>query len=303
MSELLEKTPRLEFVVKGARQTAFETAPERPAAALRAAGIVVEQRSGGDFEMPDHWLPGYLLTVSLPPTHGRRYWFESGKEQHIDAYSGCTDVVPPQEMRKMRYEGEFRTVHALMSPDLLQGLAAESSPRSALELVRNMRLDDAQLRQLVLDLHSDLTVGSTAGILRAESISYRLGEHLLNKYSIGRVRLDHNHGGIAPNALRRVVEYIDSNLGADLKTEDIARVAGLSKYHCGKAFAKTTGTSLHAYVLGRRIARARELLRRSDESIAQIAAAVGFSSQSHFTTTFVTRTGSTPAVFRHRRAF
>lgn len=294
----MEGADRLEIAVKGGRQAAFQKTPELAATVLREAGVVVEQQHGTFFEMPDHWIPYYLIQLSLPSTQGSRFWFESGKERQAIAYSGCCDVLPPQELRRVRYQGEFRAIMVSIAPEFLQSIVAESNPRSAFELVRNMHREDPPLRKLMLDLQSQVTSGSPNGVLLSESVCLNLAEHLLKNYSIGRVRLGENQGGISPARLRRVVEYIDSELGADLRTEDIARVAGLSNYHCGKAFRRTTGMSLHGYVLTRRINRSRQLLRQPDLALAEIADTVGFSSQSHFTTVFVTRTGLTPAAFR-----
>jgi AraC family transcriptional regulator len=47
--------------------------------------------------------------------------------------------------------------------------------------------------------------------------------------------------------------------------------------------------------------RSRELLINSDLPLAQVADAVGFSSQSHFTTVFLERTGVTPGRYRSMR--
>ena len=99
----------------------------------------------------------------------------------------------------------------------------------------------------------------------------------------------------------QVFEYIEDNLDYKLTTGEMARIAGLSKYHLGKAFSTSTGMTLHSFVLARRIRKGRELLVNSDLPLAQIANAVGFSSQSHFTTVFLERTGLTPGSFRSIR--
>jgi len=101
--------------------------------------------------------------------------------------------------------------------------------------------------------------------------------------------------------LRRALEYIDECLNLNLSGNSIATVAGLSKYHFGKAFKQSTGMTLHGYVLNRRISRSRDLLARSDLPLAAIAAAAGFSNQSHLTTVFSTRIGMSPRVYRKVR--
>lgn len=61
----MEGADRLEIAVKGGRQAAFQKTPELAATVLREAGVVVEQQHGTFFEMPDHWIPYYLIQLSL----------------------------------------------------------------------------------------------------------------------------------------------------------------------------------------------------------------------------------------------
>ncbi len=53
-----------------------------------------------------------------------------------------------------------------------------------------------------------------------------------------------------------------------------------------RAFRETTQRTPHQWLLERRVDQARELLKRSDRSLSDIAMACGFSDQSHFTRTF-----------------
>ncbi len=52
--------------------------------------------------------------------------------------------------------------------------------------------------------------------------------------------------------------------------------------------------TLSSYVTGRRIAYARYFLRKTDQSMAEIAAECGFFDRSHFTRTFGKREGMSP---------
>jgi AraC family transcriptional regulator len=99
------------------------------------------------------------------------------------------------------------------------------------------------------------------------------------------------------------MKYIDEFLDLDLTRENIAAVAGLSKYHFGKAFRHSTGMTVHSYVLARRMRRSQVLLAKSDLPLAAIAQAAGFSSQSHFTSVFSTRVGIPPGSYRNSQRY
>ena len=63
-------------------------------------------------------------------------------------------------------------------------------------------------------------------------------------------------------------------------------------------FRKTTSSTPYQFVLSRRLEYSKKLLADPDRSIAQIALAVGFANQSHFTTAFRKAHGITPASYR-----
>jgi AraC-like DNA-binding protein len=98
--------------------------------------------------------------------------------------------------------------------------------------------------------------------------------------------------------LKRVVEYIDINLSNRVSLLDLAAVAGLSRMHFASQFRVATGLRPHEFLLGRRIRRSKELLRTSPMAIVEIAFAVGFQTQAHFTTVFKRFAGHTPRQWR-----
>jgi AraC family transcriptional regulator len=72
----------------------------------------------------------------------------------------------------------------------------------------------------------------------------------------------------------------------------------LSPFYLTRVFKAAIGTSPHQYVLERRVSRARQLLRDTAWPIAEVAVAVGFSSQSHLSTWFRRIVGVSPAAYR-----
>jgi AraC family transcriptional regulator len=75
-------------------------------------------------------------------------------------------------------------------------------------------------------------------------------------------------------------------------------LGGLSPNHFGEAFKVSVGMPPHRFLMEQRVRRATALLREEENSIAEIAQAVGFSSQSHLTVNFRRVTGLTPGQFR-----
>lgn len=104
--------------------------------------------------------------------------------------------------------------------------------------------------------------------------------------------------GLPKWRLRRVEAHVEANLAETITLADMAAAAGLSKMHFAAQFRIATGLRPHDYLLGRRIERARRMLVEGRESLVQIALAVGFQTQAHFTTVFRRFVGETPNRWR-----
>jgi transcriptional regulator of acetoin/glycerol metabolism/AraC-like DNA-binding protein len=105
-------------------------------------------------------------------------------------------------------------------------------------------------------------------------------------------------GGLPPGAMRRVREFVETNLSESIDLATLASIAGLSLYHFARAFKQSAGATPHQYLVERRVARAQEMLTRTSLSLSEIALATGFSDQSHFARHFRQTLGMTPAQFR-----
>jgi AraC family transcriptional regulator len=103
---------------------------------------------------------------------------------------------------------------------------------------------------------------------------------------------------ITPRRLRLLDEYLDAGLSEPISVQTMAALLDLSEGYFMRAFTQATGTSPHRYLIDRRIARARTLLRNPAQRLADIAQACGFSSQAHMTATFTQRLGVSPGAFR-----
>ena len=105
----------------------------------------------------------------------------------------------------------------------------------------------------------------------------------------------------APRAVHRALEYIHANLTGNPSLEDIAGAARMSVFHFARTFRKATGTGPHRYLVQARIEKVKSLLRSSEQSLATIAGATGFSDQSHMSKVFKKHTGVSPRTFRSIR--
>jgi AraC family transcriptional regulator len=98
--------------------------------------------------------------------------------------------------------------------------------------------------------------------------------------------------------LKRVQEYVSAHLDEPLCLADMAAVAGLSRMHFAAQFRAATGYRPHEYLLHQRVESAKEILSNTAMPLAQVAVALGFQAQAHFSTVFRRLTGETPGRWR-----
>jgi AraC family transcriptional regulator len=111
---------------------------------------------------------------------------------------------------------------------------------------------------------------------------------------------DRFRGGLAGGALRKVRGYIDTHIGERISLDELARQAGVSRFHFARQFRLSTGESPMEYLRRVRIERSKSILQTRDSTIAEVAARLGFSDQSHFTRIFGRLVGVSPGSFaRH----
>jgi AraC family transcriptional regulator len=137
--------------------------------------------------------------------------------------------------------------------------------------------------------------------LTADSLATGLAIQLVRSYSsLKDVQV--GHGGMAPHKLRQAVALIDHHLSDEeegrVGLRAVARAVSMSYFHFSRAFKRSMGMTATNYIAERRIERAKKMLEETELPISEIALRSGFSSQSHFTTSFRRLAGATPKVFR-----
>ena len=98
--------------------------------------------------------------------------------------------------------------------------------------------------------------------------------------------------------LLRARDLADARYFEPLGVDDLARAAGLSRFHFSREFRRAFGDSPHGYLLTRRLERAAALLRSTDRKVADICFSVGLRSVGSFTTSFTRTYGMSPTAYR-----
>ncbi|HSH78032.1 MAG TPA: helix-turn-helix domain-containing protein [Herpetosiphonaceae bacterium] len=99
---------------------------------------------------------------------------------------------------------------------------------------------------------------------------------------------------------KRAVAYMHQNYARQISRSELAQAVSTSEDYLSRVFNRELGLSPWQYLNRYRIYQAKELLRRTNDSISSIAQHVGFHDQRYFSRVFRNLTGSTPKEFRER---
>jgi AraC-like DNA-binding protein len=258
---------------------AIRRAPGLPATELH------EGSAFGHF-YPPHWHDEYFLTVI---TAGEGI-FRCGRTEHR-APAGTLVFVAPGEVHSHapgRGGRSFRSLHAGRP---FVGELVRDLPRVAgAGASRSGATRDAALVRRFLALHRLLEREGDS--LEKET---RLLSFLAELFGAGAAAIGPPS---APErmAVRRARERLDEPDVSRVSLRELAATAGMSPFHLHRLFRAQIGLPPHEYQVRRRLLRARALLS-TGQPAAHVAAATGFSDQSHLTRHFKRLLGVTPSAY------
>lgn len=172
-------------------------------------------------------------------------------------------------------------------------------PQTSISLVTRLNFQDAVLARLVRRLHCHQCEGEPHG---------RLYSHLLSSGIVRRVTMDAGVDSgrrrrqapdrLPPDLEAQVVTLVDRFIDAPLDAEALACATGLGVGSLQRRFRGSFGTTVHQYLMDRRIERAKRWLEQGELPMSELAQRLGFAHHAHFSSSFAARTGMAPSRYR-----
>ena len=265
-------------------------------------GVIVETYSSAAGHMVSQ---GSLHRISLNRTAHRRYAYRSGGDTFRPVHRPAFTLALQPAGVTLEVEGDAADyISIFQAPELYRSLGGVEFQPEAWDHELLSATADPLTLHIALSLalaaetdHGDPLLMEHLGLSLARCV-VKLLTPRLSGVTTGRIALP-DTGALAPQRLRRVTDYVESQLGQpDLSVADLAAIAHLSPYHFSRAFRQAIGVAPHRFILQRRIERAQLHLSDGSDSLADIAYATGFSSQAHFSSMFRRLTGMTPRQYR-----
>lgn len=231
-------------------------------------------------------------TLSLYTRGGEQTYRLDGRQQHRHGFKHAICMIPQQQESVWEIQGRFEFTHVYFTDNHIREFIAReldiepllfSLPDQA--FMHNRPLANAiQKLGPPQDWHDDLQ-------------QLRIQDALQNMFA-ELCRLQHPKaaqklqitGGLSLRTKKTVKDYIAANLHRPITIAELAEAVSLSEFHFARAFRQSFYTSVHRYIEYHRVAQVRHLLARNHKLI-DIAAATGFSDQSHLSRVLKRQTG------------
>lgn len=248
----------------------------------------------------DHVKIGLCLGTSSSPIR---------RETCGNAYMGSSlagDFAILPAGRKSHWHGFVPpSLDIRLDPGKMDETAAElrKAGEKRYEFANVHRMRDAVVEHIAAIFKAELDQAAhPAQNILIESIAVGLGAHMLRRYSNLVGIEDRSTASVDVAAIGRAIAYIEDNPDRAISLRELASASGLSRFHFSRVFKRQLGLSPARYIERTRIEQAKALIVDAQMSLANVALAVGFADQSHFSRRFRAHEGRTPGAFARERA-
>ena len=185
---------------------------------------------------------------------------------------------------------ELRALYPSLS--LMETAVFELTGRYALPFFKEVLVNHRWATNSVSSLHKAIL--EEAAMLECESRILWMMAELIKRYA--DVGSTERPLGQEKKAIQQVRHYIDEHFAESVTLHALAQYVSLSPYHLLRVFRAEVGMPPYAYLESVRIRHTQQLIK-AGKPLAEVAAEVGFSSQSHMTRQFKKIIGVTPGLY------
>lgn len=208
---------------------------------------------------------------------------------------GTVTIIPAGHTARWDIDGAISVSHVYLP---VARLRVNPDRDANIELLHRVAVEDATLASLLAIIASEARATDAPGRMLVEHALEMVLLQVGRRHTALRTDQVAPRGGLARWQLRRVIDYMSAKYAESITLEELAAVAGLSRYHFCSAFHRATGMPPHKWLREVRMKQAKRLLRETRMSVVEIAVQVGYDSPSAFAKAFRSVEGVTPAFFR-----
>jgi AraC family transcriptional regulator len=222
-----------------------------------------------------------------------------GAWQTATVKRGQVSLLTRAEQSVWQWDRPINVKHIYISHKAISDAATRVFDRepSSIDIDDQLCSVDTVFTQCLEVLEHELANGGLGQMLLIDAMRTQIAVHLLRQFAKVKLQIP-NSSNFSARQKDRILELIEDSLSENLTLESLADTVGMSQFHFLRQFKMQFGLTPHAFVIQKRIERAKEMLRQDNVAMKAIALDCGFSDQSHFCRTFHRLVGVTPTKFR-----
>ncbi len=245
------------------------------------------------------------------------YYCQGGAKQYLiedNIYSmepGDLFIINSFEIHKplRDREGDYRRIIVIINPEKIK----EINPRHSFSLLncfvsrKGGTHNKISLNEEQQNVFKDITkkiyaidqndFGSQA---LAESYYVELLVYI-NRWFNENFTTEENDESYGFNStVKTVIDYLNDNFTSDITLDSLSNKFHLNKYYMCQVFKQTTGTTIHRYIISRRLARAKILLHQG-HNVTTTSDMCGFQNYTNFIRAFKNHFGTSPKQFANKQ--
>jgi AraC family transcriptional regulator len=209
---------------------------------------------------------------------------------------GTVTIIPAGQAALWHIDGAIEVSHVYLPPARLQSTAESAG---SCELLDRVAVEDATLAHLLaLIAHESDAQDAPSRLMVEQALDLVMLQ--IGRQHVAHRRVPSPRGGLARWQLRRVTEHMTARMAEPVTLDELAALAGLSRYHFCSAFHRSMGMPPYHWLRVQRIEEAKRLLIETQQPIIEIALSIGYETPAAFARAFKAVVGLNPTAFRRR---
>jgi len=221
-----------------------------------------------------------------------------GNKTYIRKNSALFAVNPMQEHGLTTDVKGFNLRGIHIDKNLIQSVAADIYSFPNIVFSNDSFIVNYDLNMLVRLFLEELKYKQLGHEFMIENLSILIATNLIREIEHNLPSKPHNKPKGKKENLERVIDYMNENYSTGISCTELANLVKMDKFGFIRSFKAQTSKTPYEYLLDLKIEKSKKMLKTNDYSITEISMLCGFSSHSHFTSTFKKKTGISPTEYR-----
>lgn len=242
----------------------------------------------------------FLVTLQLRDCARHDLWIDGRSRRTGPLHRGSISIYDLRTSPVVNSISPFSNLHFYIPRGTMNAIAAREGCGDVDELPNEpgLGMDDPIVAGLGMSLESAFDEPATVATIFIDHITSAMAARL------ARVRGTHSPRATRPDVAlssaheKSVKEMLGADLSGNITTADLAEACGMSITEFRRAFVRKTGMMPHQWLMSRRVDCARDLLRNTVLSLAEVARRSAFADVRQMRRVFTVYLGTGPEAFR-----